>query len=142
MPTRAILVSLLLVLASGRVASAQSVEVIVHPDSKISSITKAELSKIFLKRLHTWETGEDARPVDQVPEARVRREFSELVHDRSVVTIEVYWKRMIFSGRGVPPEELNNDEAVLEFVRTTPGAVGYVASSANLTGVQKLALRE
>jgi ABC-type phosphate transport system substrate-binding protein len=117
------------------------VEIIVHPASGITSVTKAELSKIFLKRLRTWADGERAQPVDQVPGA-TRESFSRWIHGSSVVTIEVYWKRMIFSGRAVPPVEAADDGEVLEFVRETPGAVGYVTKSAELVGVRKLVLRE
>ena len=122
------------------VAAEQPFEVIVHPEDEITSISKAELSKIFLKRLRTWKNGVRARPVDQVPEAPIRESFSKTVHGRSVDAIEVYWKRMIFSGRGVPPDELGDDEAVIEFVRANPGAVGYVDASADLGGVRKLTL--
>lgn len=117
---------------------AQSVEVVVHPDSNVYTITKDELSKIFLKRLRTWSDRTPAVPVDQVPDSPARQEFTRLVHERSVVNVEVYWKRLIFSGRAVPPKEVDDDESVLEFVRNNPGAVGYVSESARLTGVRKL----
>lgn len=123
-------------------ALAGSIEIIVNPESKVTSIGRAELSKIFLRRLRTWADGKRAVPVDQLPSSDAREAFTRLVHGRSVVTVEVYWKRMIFSGRGVPPEELASDAEVLEFVRSTPGAVGYVTSSEALEGVQKLALRD
>lgn len=119
-----------------------SVEIVVHADSSVTSITKGELSKIFLKRLRTWEDGTPAIPVDQAPDSPARREFSMFVHERSVVNVEVYWKRLIFSGRAVPPKEVATDEAVLEFVRNTPGAVGYVSKSARLEGVLRLRVKD
>ena len=91
--------------------------------------------------MRTWESGESARPVDQVP-GPLREFFSTTVHGRSVITIELYWKRMIFSGRAVPPPEAADDEAVLEFVRSTPGAVGYVSPGAELHGVRTLSIDE
>ena len=80
--------------------------------------------------------------MDQVPESPVRGDFSELVHGRAVVTIEIYWKRMIFSGRATPPTELENDREVLAFVRSGPGAVGYVPIDALLAGVRRLEIEE
>lgn len=118
------------------------VAIIVHPDLDLDSISKSELSKIFLGRLRTWHTNGPASPVDQVPDSEMRSEFSRLVHGRSVVNIEVYWKRMIFSGRGVPPPELRNDQEVLQYVRTTPGAVGYVGEASDLEGVHRVVLDE
>ncbi len=104
-------------------------------------MTQPELSRIFLKRLRTWSSGERAQPIDQLP-GPAREEFSERVHGRSVITIEIYWKRMIFSGRAAPPEEAVDDEAVLDFVRRNPGAVGYVSDEALLEGVRRLEIEE
>ena len=116
--------------------------VIVHPESGVTTIARDELSKIFLKRLHTWSDGTRAVPVDQLPASSARQAFSRRIHDRSVINIEVYWKRMIFSGRSVPPPELRNDAEVVDFVRKTPGAVGYVDPRTDLEGVKRLRLTE
>ncbi len=121
---------------------AQSIEVIVHPDHDVTSIPKSELSKIFLKRLRTWADGTRAVPVDQVPDSSVRREFTRSVHERRVVNVEVYWKRMIFSGRAAPPPEMADDRTVIEFVRSTPGAVGYVSTLTRLEGVRSLRITD
>lgn len=121
-------------------ASGASLELIAHPECEVATISRSELSKIFLRRLRTWADGTPTVPVDQLPSSEVRNAFSRQVHDRSVVTVEVYWKRMIFSGRGVPPRELAGDAAVIEFVRSTPGAVGYVTSAEGHEGVKKLRL--
>ncbi|MDH3404216.1 MAG: hypothetical protein OES32_16985 [Acidobacteriota bacterium] len=133
--------ALLAFVALHATAEAADPVVVVHPSTRVLEVSKAELSKIFLKRLRTWADGSLAQPIDQVP-GPVREEFTQWVHGRSVVTIEVYWKRMIFSGRAVPPAEAADDAAVLDFVRRTPGAVGYVSGSAQLDGVRKLDLRE
>jgi hypothetical protein len=43
--------------------------------------------------------------------------------------IAEFWRQQIFSGRNVPPVEKASDSEVLEFVRSNPGAIGYVSSS-------------
>jgi ABC-type phosphate transport system substrate-binding protein len=141
LPSRTLLASLVLAAVTLAPGTVHSVEIVVHPSNQVTSVTRAELSKIFLKRLRTWSNGERAQPIDQLP-GPVREEFSTWVHGRSVMTIEIYWKRMIFSGHAAPPRELEDDEAVLEFVRQNPGAVGYVSSSAVLEGVRRLELEE
>ena len=134
--------SLVLAVTIAGATPADGVAVVVHPDSQITTVSRAELSKIFLGRLRTWSDGTPATPVDQLPDRPVRERFSRHVHGRGVVTVEVYWKRMIFSGRGVPPDELANDKQVLEYVRTHPGAVGYVSDTARLVGVRELTLKD
>jgi ABC-type phosphate transport system substrate-binding protein len=123
-------------------APAEGFSIVVHPDNQITSVGRAELSNIFLGRLRTWSDGTPALPVNQTPDRTARERFTRRVHGRSVVTIEVYWKRMIFSGRGVPPDELENDQRVLEYVRTHPGAVGYVGAATEPAGVRLLTIED
>ena len=70
-----------------------------------------------------------------------RRQFSEEVLKRSVGAVRSYWQQRIFSGRDVPPPELESDEAVIAFVAKNPAAVGYVSGTAKLAGVRELAIR-
>jgi hypothetical protein len=46
-----------------------------------------------------------------------------------VSSIKAYWQKQIFSGRGVPPEEKQSDEEVLEYVSKNVGAIGYISES-------------
>ncbi len=134
--------SLALVLTVAVSAPGDGLAIVVHPASRLDTVSRTELSKIFLGRLRTWSDGSPAVPVDQLPDRPVRERFSRQILGRSVVNVEVYWKRMIFSGRGIPPDELRDDQQVLEFVRRTPGAVGYVDAATAPTGVRRLALQE
>ena len=46
-----------------------------------------------------------------------------------------------FSGRGVPPPQLDSDEAVLRYVRARRGAIGYVSQAAATSGVKVIGVR-
>lgn len=113
-------------------------QVIVHPQSPTSSIRRELLADIFLKKASRWASGEPALPVDLRPASPVRQEFSRQVLKRTVAAVRTYWTQRIFSGRELPPPELDNDEAVLRFVTTHPGAVGYLSAQAPVTGAKLL----
>jgi ABC-type phosphate transport system substrate-binding protein len=100
--------------------------VIAHPSVAASSVSRAELSAIFLRRRRSWRDGTDVRPVEPPARSRVREEFSRAVHGKNVAYVTRYWHRVIFAGRGVPPEELASDAAVLAFVKSHRGAIGYI----------------
>lgn len=100
--------------------------VVANPSVTATSLTRAELSAIFMRRTRSWRDGTEVRPVEQPSRARVRETFSNAVHGKSVAYVTRYWHRVIFAGRGVPPEELASDAAVLEYVRTHRGAIGYI----------------
>ena len=58
-----------------------------------------------------------------------------------MAAISSYWAQRIFSGRDVPPPELDSDEAVIEYVLKNRGAVGYVSPSAKLERAKVLPIR-
>lgn len=136
-----IVVVLSLVAATLPVAAEQPFKVVVNQANPATSMSRAEVSKIFLKRTTTWDNGVQAEPVDLMPASEVRVSFSQEIHGRDVASIKRYWQSMIFSGRGVPPSERVTADEVIEFVGSTPGGVGYVAQDTPLgDGVKVLEL--
>ena len=99
--------------------------VIVHPSNAVSSMTRAELSAIFTRRTRSWREGGEIQPIEP-SEERIRETFSRAIHGKSLAYVTRYWQRVIFSGRGVPPVVLASDAAVIEFVKTHRGAIGYI----------------
>jgi hypothetical protein len=81
------------------------------------------------------------RAVDLRPGDPARRNFSEIVLKRSVGAVRSYWQQRIFSGRDVPPPELDSETSVVAYVAKFPGAIGYVSGGAKLSGVAELGLR-
>jgi hypothetical protein len=71
--------------------------------------------------------GSPVLPVDLLQGSPVRASFSKEIHDRGVEAVKAYWQQVIFSGRGVPPPEEESGTAVVEYVRSHPGAIGYVS---------------
>ena len=102
--------------------------VIAHPSSATTSLSRAELSAIFMRRTRSWRDGTEVRPVEPSSKS-VREQFSRAIHGKSLAYVTRYWHRVIFAGRGVPPEELSSDAAVIEYVRTHRGAIGYVSKT-------------
>jgi ABC-type phosphate transport system substrate-binding protein len=101
--------------------------VIVHRSNRVSSISRAELSAIFMKRTRRWADGAEVLPVEPAARSPLRERFSVRVHDKSVAYVTRYWQRLIFAGRGIPPPQLRDDSAVLEYVSTHRGAIGYIS---------------
>jgi ABC-type phosphate transport system substrate-binding protein len=115
--------------------------VVVHPSNPVKHATRADLAGIFLKKTTRWDDGETIRPVDQPAAAGVRRRFSEDVLQRSVAAVRRYWQQRIFSGRDLPPPEIQPEEAVISYVLQHRGAVAYVSSSAPLRDAKVIPLR-
>ena len=120
--------------------SGSSVRLIVHPSNTVASFERAFLADAFLKKATRWPDGEAIEPVDQRYGTPVRDRFSEHVLRRSAAAIRSYWQQRIFTGRGVPPPELDSDAAVLRYVQTHRGGVGYVSESAAISAVNVIAI--
>ena len=130
-----IFVASLAVLAFAPPANSQAdpdFKVIVHASNPVTSMTSAEVSNFFLKKVTRWSGGQAVRPIDLATRSPVRGNFSEVVHRRSATAVKAYWNRQIFSGRGVPPTERRTDSEIINYVAATPGAIGYVSASANV----------
>jgi ABC-type phosphate transport system substrate-binding protein len=114
--------------------------VIVNRDNREKSVAREFLADAFLKRATRWGDGQTIQPVDQKPDTEARRRFSKIVLRKSVAAVRNYWQQRIFSGRGVPPPELDSDAAVVDYVRKHRGSVGYVTGTAKIDGVDEIAV--
>jgi ABC-type phosphate transport system substrate-binding protein len=141
--SRATVVLLLLLLALGAAAGQPrpGFQVIVDPDNPVQEIDRKLLADIFLKKITRWGNDRLIRPVDAEAASPVRERFSEDVLERSVAAVKSYWQQLIFSGRGLPPPELDGDDEVVSYVLNHAGAVGYVSAGAKLGGAKVLVLR-
>ncbi len=107
-----------------------SYKIVVNAAQSVTSLTASELSQLFLKQQTRWDDGQAVIPVDLPTTSPVRERFSEEIHNRQVGAIRVYWQRMIFSGREVPPVEKASDAEVIAYVAANANAIGYVSTSA------------
>jgi ABC-type phosphate transport system substrate-binding protein len=114
-----------------------------HPSG---AVKRRELARIFLKKSTRWEDGTAALPVDQSAAAVVRSSFTHDVMRTEglgqLSSVVGYWQQQLFSGAGAPPPIKGSDAEVVAFVAANKGAVGYVTTAAELTGVRILKISE
>lgn len=122
-------------------ADAVEFQVIVHPGVQATSLERQFVAASFLKKVTRWENGDTVHPVDLNSRSVIRAEFSHNVLKRSVAAVRNYWQQRIFSGRDVPPLEIETERAVMRYVATHPGAIGYVSASLQLKEVRAVRLK-
>ncbi|MEX2281954.1 MAG: hypothetical protein WEE89_05685 [Gemmatimonadota bacterium] len=116
-------------------------QVVVSASNPITTLSRTEVSRIFLKRQPTWEHGGSIVAVDLERTSTTRATFTKEVHGRSVTAIGTFWQQQIFAGKQLPPTEKSNDEDVLSHIRSNPNAIGYVSAGAALgNGVKAVTL--
>ncbi len=136
--TCALAFTLLVAANPGR--AGEPLSIIVNAGNPVSTLQRETVSSIFLKKAVRWASGEAVIPVDQEPDAPVRATFSKVVHGKPTSAVAAYWQQQIFAGRAVPPVEKPGDGAVIEFVKSHPGAIGYISGGAT-SGVKVIGLQ-
>jgi ABC-type phosphate transport system substrate-binding protein len=100
--------------------------VIAAPGAPEHRLTREALARIFLRKQVLWENGTRIQPVNLPANHALRRAFSHAVLGSVPEGLEDYWRDMYFHGV-LPPHVLASEEAVVLFVASTPGAIGYVS---------------
>lgn len=130
--TISLLVGLISLSTAPAPSPAQDFAVVVNVSNPVSSLSRDEVAKLFLKKTVSWKSGQSAAPVELPATAKVRELFAREVLNKSVAQVRSYWQQQIFSGRDVPPPEKQTEDDVLAYVRANPNAIGYVSRSANI----------
>lgn len=106
------------------------VAVIVHPSVEVNNLTRNEISRLFLGKSKNFPNGEQAVPINQEEGSAEREKFIENVCRKSPSQYKAYWSRLVFTGKGVAPKEVDDDAAVKALVAANPKMIGYVDASA------------
>lgn len=106
--------------------SSPRVVVIVHPENYISEISVQQLRRIYYGRQTIWSQGGKIEAIDLKKDRNERQEFSQIVFQHDVETVERNYLKMALSGTGHPPLVLSTPREVLAFIASNPNAIGYV----------------
>lgn len=114
-------------LCSGVLPASDDIVVIVGKDAPELPINWALLRDIYLKKIFMDDGGRLLVPVNLPPENPLRLSLAETLFNKSAQQLQDYWNQRYFQGVA-PPYVLNSQEAVVQFVAKTPGAIGYIAA--------------
>lgn len=99
---------------------------IVGKDTTVESIDKGRLTRIYRMQSRKWQGGQRIFPVNLPATHPLRRVYSKYIFGQLPIDMARYWNERYFQGVS-PPHVLTSEEAVVEFVATTPGAIGYIS---------------
>jgi len=131
--------AMLLALA-GNIAAAEVV-IVVSPQNPTTTLSRSEVSNIFLGRTNRFPNGQPAVPIDQPESSQPREEFYRDISNKQPADIKAYWSRMIFTGRGQPPMVVEGDEQVKKTLADQPDGIGYIDRAAADDSVKVLAVQ-
>lgn len=137
-----ILRSLLILIALGFSAAQISAAdaVFVTNPSGPDSISSETVRNILLGNKTRWDSGGTIK-LAVLSEGTTHESVIQEFTARSADQFNKYWKKQVFTGKGIAPDAFKTDEELIEFVARTPGAFGYVSPNANATGVKIMSVQ-
>ncbi len=115
------------------------VVVVVHP-SNSQNLSADDIQRLFLGKLKSFPGGGEANPVNLREGQPAREQFNQQFLNKSESQLKAYWSQLVFTGKGTPPKELDNDDAVKAHVANNPSGIGYIDAS-NVDGSVKVVLK-
>lgn len=125
---RCLLVALLLIFSSA--ASSQNsdlaVDVIVSPSLATVTLDRSLLRAVFTMRVREWPDGTPIRVFVLPDDNPLSDQFYRQRLGMYSYVLRRAWDRMVFTGTGFAPTVVRSEAEMVERVRSTPGAIGFV----------------
>ncbi len=114
--------------SAGAVAGEPAIAVVVgRAQAPAAALSQTLVLGIFARKRQLWDDRSPIVAVNLPAASPLRRNFSLWVFKRSPEDLQDYWNDQYFHGV-LPPPVLASEEAVLRFVASTPGSIGYVSA--------------
>jgi ABC-type phosphate transport system substrate-binding protein len=112
-------------------ATAQTV-VIVNSSVSARNLGSKELMDIYTLNNSRWDNGSRITVYD-LKSGRAKEAFHEFI-GMSEEELKKIWLRKQFTGKARPPKSIPTEEALIEHVADTEGAIGYVSEKSLKSG--------
>lgn len=124
------LLALTLLFASGAFAAFASERIIIvtHSDNTGVRLSREQIRNLFMGA----SVGRDLQPVALPPGNRTRSLFNIKIVGLSDSRVQSYWAQMKFTGRRPPPQIVNSEKAMVQYLLDTPGSIGYLTADTDL----------
>lgn len=113
-------------LALPGVAAALDLVVVTHPHNGIEKMSKDEVINIYMGRYRKMPNGETALALDLSKQQGEKAYFYNLMVGKELPEINSYWARLMFSGQGSPPRQVDSVEELIAIVSSNKGALAYM----------------
>jgi ABC-type phosphate transport system substrate-binding protein len=102
---------------------------VVSASNPVAELSAAQIADIFLGKSSRFPDGSAAIPIDQPESSAERSEFYTRYVRKSAVEMKMHWSKLIFTGRGQPPRELQDASAVKALLAQNPATISYLDRS-------------
>ncbi|WP_334031206.1 phosphate ABC transporter substrate-binding protein [Alteromonas sp. P256] len=94
-----------------------------------SGIDIEMVKRIYLGKSKAFPDGSRAIPLTFETGNGLRDIFNKNVLGKSESQYSAFWSKLVFTGRGTPPEMISNEDEMLTLVATNPNTIGFIDES-------------
>jgi len=118
--------------------SIAEVSVIVHPDNN-STFNKKIIKKIFLGKSKSFDNGKIVILLSPKTGSPASLAFNKSVLRKTAPQINAYWSKMIFTGRGTPPQEMSSAGDIISAIAGNKDAISFIDTGSVTDAVKVVA---
>lgn len=108
------------------VAAMAEVVAVVSAKSPLTDLSKSQIANLFLGNTSLLVLGEPVIPIDLGAGTPLRDEFYARYANKSPAQIRAHWSKLIFTGRGQPPQEVASSKDLKKLIANDPHMIGYL----------------
>ncbi len=109
--------------------------VVVHP-SNAAMFDKGSIQRIYLGKTRAFPGGEEALPLSLRETSVTSANFTRNVLAKTPKQLKSYWAKMVFTGKGTPPKQMDNSKQIIDLVSNNPNFIGFVKEGTDNGGVK------
>ena len=104
------------------------IAIIVNKASTLTAAEASDIERVYLGKSKNIG-GTEVTPINQEKKAGLSEAFNKVVLNKTSNQVKAYWSKLVFTGKGTPPQELSNDAEVLNAVKNDVNTIGYIDAS-------------
>ncbi|HET98724.1 MAG TPA: hypothetical protein ENN98_08620 [Desulfurivibrio alkaliphilus] len=135
------ILALIAIFLLGQDWSARAAEyiIVVHKDNPVQRLGIEEARNIFLGKQLRWPDNSSITLVMNTNDD-IHEKFTRELLEKSPVQLSVYWKKILYSGSGILPLAVRDDEAAKSYVALHRHAISYIDKNSLDHQVKKVAI--
>ena len=120
------IVTLILLLTALGLPAGHAVQVVENLSVPDPTVKRPTAWAIFSMRLRTWSDGSPTTVFVLNDTMPLHAEFTKKVLDTFPYQLRRAWDRLVFSGTGQAPTEVESIDEMYQRIVSTPGSIGYL----------------
>lgn len=115
------------------------IAIVVPADSPIDSLSKHQVSNLFLSKTNRLANGKKAILIE-IRDYRLRDTFYRLISNKTPTQLKSYWTTLIFTGKGKPPRSFSSRQEMIDYMKRHATTISYL-DSGEITPEMKVVLQ-